>query len=55
VDDLSAWSWDLAVDIAGRDVVTHAGAAVLRVIADRVGVTGGLSGALAREGLYPRA
>ena len=45
--DHSLWSKDLAVEIAGQDVINHAGAAALRIIADRSGLTGGLSRVLA--------
>ena len=51
--DVSSWSRDLAVEIAGRDVINHAGAAALRLLADRTGLTGGLSRALARRGFVP--
>jgi hypothetical protein len=34
-------------------VVSHVGAVLLRMLADRVGVTGALSGALARRGWWP--
>jgi hypothetical protein len=51
--DVSSWSRDLAVEIAGRDVINHAGAAALRLLADRIGLTGGLSRALARRGFVP--
>lgn len=51
--DLSAWSRDLTVEIAGQDVVNHAGSAALRLIADRSGLTAGLSRALARRGFEP--
>lgn len=50
---VTGWSRDLAVDVAGRDVINHAGAAVLRLLADRSGLTGGLSRALARRGFVP--
>lgn len=53
MSDLSAWSKDLRVDIGGRDVVNHAGAAALRLLADRSGLAGGLSRALARRGFVP--
>jgi hypothetical protein len=49
----TGWSRDLSVDIGGRDVINHAGAAVLRLLADRTGLTGGLSRALARRGFVP--
>ncbi|MBV9142928.1 MAG: transposase [Pseudonocardiales bacterium] len=51
--DHSSWSKDLAVEIAGQDVINHAGTAALRIIADRTGLTGGLSRALARRGFVP--
>ena len=50
VVDVTSWSKDLTVEIAGDDVINHAGAAALRVIADRTGLTSGLSRALARPG-----
>lgn len=50
---VTSWSRDLSVDIAGRDVINHAGAAVLRLLADRTGLTGGLSRALVRRGFVP--
>jgi Transposase DDE domain group 1 len=53
VDEFSAWSKDLTVEIAGHDVINHAGAAALRIIADRTGLTRGLSRALARRGFEP--
>lgn len=51
--NVTSWSKDLTVEIAGRDVINHAGAAVLWLLADRTGLTGGLSGALARQGFLP--
>jgi hypothetical protein len=53
VGELTTWSKDLTVEVAGRDVINHAGAAALRLIADRSGLTGGLSRALARPGFVP--
>jgi hypothetical protein len=53
VCELTSWSKDLTVEIAGRDVINHAGVAVLRIIADRTGLTSGLSRALARRGFVP--
>lgn len=35
--ELTSWSRDLAVDIGGRDVINHAGAVALRLLADRTG------------------
>ena len=50
---VTGWSQDLSVDIGGRDVINHAGAVALRLLADRSGLTGGLSRALARRGFVP--
>jgi hypothetical protein len=49
----TGWSRDLSVEVAGHDVINHVGAAALRLIADRTGLTGGLSRALARRGFVP--
>ncbi len=38
--DVTSWSKDLAVEIGGHDVINHAGAAALRIIADRTGPSG---------------
>ena len=51
--DVSSWSQGLTVEIAGRGVINHAGAAALRLLADRSGLTGRLSRALARRGFVP--
>jgi len=48
--ELSAWSNDLTVEVAGHGVVSHAGSAVVRMIADGTGLTAGLSTALHRRG-----
>jgi len=53
VCEFSSWSKDLTVDIAGHDVINHTGAAALRILADRTGLTSGLSRALARRGFVP--
>jgi hypothetical protein len=53
VYELTAWSKDLTVEVAGHDVINHAGSAALRLIADRSGLTAGLSRALARPGFVP--
>jgi DDE family transposase len=50
---VSAWSKDLMVEVAGHGVVSHAGSAVLRLIADNTGLTAGLSRALTRRGFIP--
>ena len=49
----SAWSRDLTVEVGGHGVVSHAGSAVLRLLADRTGLTGALSKAVARRGFSP--
>ena len=49
----SAWSKDLTVEVGGHGVVSHAGSAVLRLLADRTGLTGALSRALRRRGFTP--
>lgn len=49
----TAWSKDLAVEVAGHGVVSHAGSAAVRLLADGTGLTGALSKALARRGFSP--
>ncbi len=49
----TAWSKDLRVTADGTGVVSHVGAALLRMLADRAGLTEALSGALARRGWWP--
>jgi hypothetical protein len=49
VADLTGWSRDLTVEVAGQGVVNHAGSAALRLIADGVGLTGRLSRALTQR------
>jgi len=49
----TAWSKDLAVEVAGHGVVSHAGSAAVRLLADRTGLTEALSRALARRGFFP--
>jgi hypothetical protein len=51
--ELSAWSKDLTVEVGGGGVVSHAGSAAVRVIADGTGLTAGLSKALRRRGFAP--
>src|SRR5213078_1789486 len=51
--DVTGWSRDLSVEVGGRGVVSHAGTAAVRVLADRTGLTTGLSRALARRGFMP--
>ena len=45
--DLTGWSKGLEVTADGEGIVSHAGLAVLRQLADKTGLTGGLSHALA--------
>jgi Transposase DDE domain group 1 len=51
--DSMAWPKGLTVEVGGHGVVSHAGSALTRLIADRTGLTGALSGALARRGFTP--
>lgn len=51
--ELNAWSSGLAVEVGGHGVVSHAGSAVLRLLADNTGLTGALSKALRRRGFNP--
>lgn len=51
--ELNDWSKDLSVEVGGHGVVSHAGSAVLRLLADNTGLTGVLSKALARRGFTP--
>jgi hypothetical protein len=51
--DGTAWSQGLSVDVGGHGVVSHVGSGLLRLAADRVGLTGALSTALARPGFWP--
>ena len=51
--ELNAWSDDLIVEVGGHGVVSHAGSAVLRLIADGTGLTAALSKALRRRGFTP--
>jgi hypothetical protein len=44
--ELTCWSKDLTVDVAGHGVINHAGTAALRLIAGNTGLTAGLSKAL---------
>lgn len=51
--DVTGWSQNLSVEVGGCGVINHAGAAALRLLADRTGLTMGLSRALARRGFTP--
>ena len=47
MSNITGWSRGLEVSGGGRGVVSHAGLALLRHLADKTGLAGGLSGALA--------
>lgn len=49
----TTWSTGLSVTADGVGVVAHAGSVALRLLADRVGLTAGLSAAMARRGFVP--
>ena len=51
--DLTGWSRGLSVTADGTGVAPLAGAAAVRLLADRVGLTQALSTALARRGFVP--
>src|SRR5271156_3857506 len=51
--DCMAWSKGLDVEAGGHGIVSHAGSAATRLLAGRAGLTGALSGALARRGFTP--
>jgi hypothetical protein len=53
VGEHTAWSRDLRVTADGQGVVAMAGAVGLRMLADRSGLTAGLSRVLARRGFTP--
>jgi Transposase DDE domain group 1 len=53
VDEFTGWAADLVVQVGGRGVVSHTGAVALRALADRTGLTEGLSAATARRGFTP--
>ena len=48
--EITVWSTDLVVEVAGHGVVSHAGSAAVRLLADGTGLTAGLSKALRRRG-----
>jgi hypothetical protein len=49
----TSWSTGLSVTADGTGVVAHAGSVAVRLLADKVGLTQGLSGALARRSFVP--
>jgi hypothetical protein len=52
-DPALAWSQGLKVQVGGAGTVAHVGIVLPRLLADRVGLTTGLSAALARAGFVP--
>jgi hypothetical protein len=53
VRELTGWSKDLRVTADGTGVVGMVGVIGLRMLADRTGLTAGLSAVLAKPGFYP--
>jgi hypothetical protein len=53
VDPALAWSQGLKVEVGGAGTVAHAGIVLPRLLGDRLGLTVGLSGVLARAGFVP--
>jgi Transposase DDE domain group 1 len=51
--DVTAWSKDLSVEVGGHGVVSQVGSGLVRLAADRVGLTSALSVALTRPGFWP--
>ncbi|MGH3902653.1 MAG: IS1380 family transposase [Pseudonocardiaceae bacterium] len=51
--DFTAWSKGLSVTVGGHGVVSHVGSGLLRMVCDRVGLTGELAKALARQDFTP--
>ena len=49
----TSWSSGLSVTADGVGVISHAGSIVPRLLADRVGLTAELSGAMARRRFIP--
>ena len=47
------WASGLSATTDGTGVVAHAGSVAVRLLADRVGLTGGLSTALTRRSFRP--
>jgi hypothetical protein len=47
--NVTGWSKNLEVTTDGEGIVSHAGLALLRAVADKTGLTAGLSRALARR------
>ena len=52
--DITGWSKGLSVEVGGHGVVSHVGSGLLRLLADRVGLTGELSKASVRRNFMLR-
>jgi hypothetical protein len=48
----TGWLKGLQVTAGGAGIVSHAGVTLIRALADNIGLTGALSGALARCGCW---
>ncbi|GAA3444442.1 IS1380 family transposase [Planomonospora venezuelensis] len=53
MSDPTAWSRDLTAEVDGHGIVNHAGSAVLRLLADNLGLTRRISTALRRRHFTP--
>jgi hypothetical protein len=53
MDPALAWSRGLKVQVGGAGTVAHAGIVLPRLLADRIGLTAGLSAVMARAGFIP--
>jgi hypothetical protein len=53
VDPALAWSRGLSVEVGGGGTVAHAGVVLPRLLADRIGLSSGLSRVVARAGFIP--
>lgn len=53
VDPALAWSNNLSVKVGGAGTLAHAGVVLPRLLADRLGLTTGLSDVMARAGFLP--
>lgn len=53
MEESTGWSRDLVVSGDGKNLVSHAGTAALRMLADQVGLTTNLSKALRWRGFVP--
>ncbi len=53
-DPASGWSSGLKITTGGKGVIAHAGVVLPRLLADRIGLTAGLRGLVARRDFWPR-